>query len=515
VAFSAAAELQGAPEQAQLLVARGLLRGAIPTATNAGTHLWPVYATPIPEPVEQIVEESVYFKLFLKYCYRGAQVGESHEFSVGNVCRQCGLALGKPVDLIDFSKEGAGILAAQQGDLRIEVTQAAFGALSEAVRRRKLLRQVAGVVQAPWTVGLVALAKTAVRDADEEHMGAILTGILGALPVEVETLDEIGRATLWTPMASYMDNLRTSVSDRLGGGTRAKDAMALLDSMTEDPFIEGPRAVQEYWCAKVQAAASGYTVTKVTGAAWTGLSRKHNEMMNKLMSDNSLWYGGDVTEGMKPVLRRLAQATGPLLRTWIQEIRPSSSVVGIAATGSAWTTVEAQLLLRTIVLEGWNDAITTSSSMYRDVASPAERETTSAGITLWTRALMLHVKQQFVRYSKETIKRILQDRAGLERDTIVEEFESIKDDDVRAAELLKKQFRIGRWAGGANLQKYDADTFEFESEQRKRMGIVDPPVDPILMDAPAAAAAGYGFADLAAGPEDGYEVGQGADGDDY
>ena len=511
VAFGAAAELQGRPEQAQLLVARGLLRGAIPTATNAGTHLWPVFAIPIPEPVEQVVEESVFFKLFLKYCYSGAQVGESHEFSAGNVCRQCGLALGKPVDLIDFSKEGAAILAAQQGDLRIEVTQAAFNALSEAVRRRKLLRSPSAVGQAPWAVGLAALAKAA--GSDEERMGAILTGILGALPLEgeAEGIDEIGRATLWTPMATYMDDLRTAVGDRVGGGPKARDAMALLDSMTEDPFIEGPRAVQEYWCAKVQAAASGYTVTKVTGAAWTGLSRKHNLMMDKLMSDNSLWYGGDVTEGMQPVLRRLARATGPLLRTWIQGVRPA-----VAGAGSAWTIVEAQLLLRTIVLEGWHDAITTSSPMYRDVASPAERETTAAGITMWTRALMFHVKQQFVRYSKETIKRILQDRAGLERDTIVEEFESIKDDDVRAAELLKKQFRIGRWAGGANLQKYDADTFEFESEQRKRMGIVDPPVDPILMDAaPAPGAGGYGFAELAAGPEDGYEVDQGAAGDDY
>ena len=123
---------------------------------------------------------------------------------------------------------------------------------------------------------------------------------------------------------------------------------------------------------------------------------------------------------------------------------------------------------------------------------------------------MFHVKQQFVRYSKETIKRILQDRAGLERDTIVEEFESIKDDDVRAAELLKKQFRIGRWAGGANLQKYDADTFEFENEQRKRMGIMDKLVEQIVPE--VANAFGFG-AD--AGPEEGYDVAQGADGDDY
>jgi len=508
VSFGAAAELQGLPEQAQLLIARGLLRGAIPTATNAGTHLWPVYVTPITEPVEQIVEESVFFKLFLKYCYRGPQVGESHEFSAGSTCRQCGLALGKPVDLIDFSKEGAVILAAQQGELRIEVTQAAFVALSEAVRRRKLLRQVAAVGQAPWVVGLAALAKTAA--GRENSMGSILSSILEAIPAETDGLDEIGRATLWTPMATYMDELRAGVSDRLGKGGRTKDVMTLLDSMTEDPFIEGPRAVQEYWCAKVQAAASRYTVTKVTGAAWSGLSRKHNDMMNKLMTDNSMWYGGDITEGMQPVLRRLARATGPLLSIWIQMVRPAG------ASGSAWTVTEAQLLLRTIVLEGWYDAITTTSPMYRDVASPAERETTATNVTSFTGALMLHIKQQFIRYSKETIKRILQDRAGLERDTIVEEFESIKDDDVRAAELLKKQFRIGRWAGGANLQKYDADTFEFESEQRKRMGIVDPPVDPILMDAVVGGGGGgYGFAELAGGPEDGYEVGQGADGDDY
>jgi len=124
------------------------------------------------------------------------------------------------------------------------------------------------------------------------------------------------------------------------------------------------------------------------------------------------------------------------------------------------------------------------------------------------------VKQQYIRYSKETIKRILQDRAGLERDTIVEEFESIKDDDLRAAELIKKQFRIGRWAGGANLQKYDADTFEFENEQRKRMGIMGPSVEPILLEGSRPQVQDYGLA-LAGGPEDGYDVAQGAEGDDY
>ena len=521
VGFTELSGLLGAPEQRQLGVARALLRGSQPTAVNAGTHLWAAFEAPVSLPVDQTVEEGVFFKLFLKYCYRGAQVGAPHEFSVGNMCRQCGLTLGKPLDLIDFTLEGAKILAAQQGDLRIEVTQAAFNALSEAVRRRKILIPAVSVGKSPWSQGLAAVASTLTGE-----LGSLLKGVLADIPEG--PMDEIGRATLWAPVTGYMDELRAAVGDRIGpllpqtagraAAARAQEAVTALsvfDTMTEDPFIEGPRAVQEYWCAKVQAAGSGYTVTKVTGAVWSGLSTKHNELMNKLVSGNSMWFGGDVTDGMRPVLRSIAKAIGPPLSVWIKGVRPGATGATVAGSG-AWTLAEAQMLLRTIILEAWASAMTSISPIYAEVTSPGERETTISDVADWTRALMFHVKQQYMKYSKESIKRILQERANLERDTIVEEFKSIKDDDVRAAELIKKQFRIGRWGQGANLQKYDADTFEFENEQRKRMGIVDAPVDPILLEGAAQPVANdFGFGALAAAPEDGYDVDQAADGDNY
>jgi hypothetical protein len=154
--------------------------------------------------------------------------------------------------------------------------------------------------------------------------------------------------------------------------------------------------------------------------------------------------------------------------------------------------------------------------MYSNIASAVDRESTATGISIWTKLLMIHVKQQFVKFSKESIKRILQDRSSLDRETIVQEFESIKDDDERAAQLMMKQFRIGRWGIGANFQKYDADLFDFETEQRHRMGIVDAPVDPIYLEGsgPKQAAEDYGF-NLSAAPEEGYDMNQGADGDDY
>lgn len=493
------AELKGAPEQAQLLKARDLLRGSIPTAVNAGTHLWPLYEIPIPAAVEPVIDEGVYFKLFLKYCYTGPQVGENHEFSVGDVCRQCGLALGEPIDQIDFTKDGARILAAQQGRLRVEATTEAFLALSDAVRRRRTVAPRIEIGQEPWSTGLHVVATST-----KSRLAQALMESLQDLKPEMEDLDRI---QAWTPVAIYMDELRQEVADRIQGPkVKVKiNPIDMLDTMTEDPFVEGPRALQEYWCAKVQAASAEYTVTRVAGAVWKELSSMHQDMMNKLVADNSQWYAGDLGEGTKAVLKQVAAAIGPMLRTWVQVVRPAT------AERSPWTIQEAQMLIRTIVLESWRDALTTGSPMYATVASPADRETIATEIASWTRALMLHVKQQYIRYSKETIKRVLQDRAGLERDTIVEEFESIKDDDLRAAELLKKQFRIGRWAGGANLQKYDADVFEFESEQRKRMGIMDPTSQPIAVAAPAE---DFGLA-LAGGPEDGYDVAQGAEGDDY
>jgi hypothetical protein len=502
VPFTDIHELMGLPEQAQLVKARNILRGSIPTAVNAGTHLWPIFEAPISVAVEPVVEEAVYFKLFLKYCYTGPQVGEAHEFSAGDVCRQCGLALGEPMDQIDFTKDGARILAAQEGRLRVEATTDAFFALSEAVRRRRMILSRVEISQEPWMTGLQALVASA--------SGQFAKALTDSLEQIHDTMDDMERIQAWTPLASYMDELTHEIADRIGPlipktkaqtarAQEARVALDMLNTLTEDPFVEGPRALQEYWCAKVQAAGVGYTVTRVVGAPWEKLSRKHNDMMNKLVSDNALWYSGQLSDGAKAILKQVAP--GRLLRVWIQMVRPGNS--------TAWTIQEAQMVLRTIVLESWRSAI--NGPLYATIASPAERESVSAEIANWTRALMFHAKQQYIRYSKETIKRILQDRAGLERDTIVEEFESIKDDDLRAAELLKKQFRIGRWAGGANLQKYDADTFEFENEQRKRMGIIDPPVEPIVVDVRLQ---DYGLA-LAGGPEEGYDVGQGADGDDY
>jgi hypothetical protein len=536
-----AGALQGATESVPLLEARRLLRGAVPTAVNAGTHMWPLMETPVSAPVSQIVDPDVFFKLFLKYCYRGAQVGETHEFSAGNVCRQCGFALGKPFDTVDFTKEGAAILAAQQGDLRVEVTNGAFDALSDAVRRRRIIRERARVERQPWAAGLQALvglleamsvgqpAESGIhraRAALAESLGGAVAAAAAAAPV-----DAVGRATIWMPVDALSDELREVILDRIGplvprapgrvGEARAREAtmaMTMFETLTADPFVESPRAIQEYWCAKPEAAARGFKITEMPRliATTTGqrqpIAPAHRQRLSGLLRDNAEWYAAGMTDPSRKVIGNLAKVLGPMMRLWLERVRPAQTER--EREGGSWTQAEAQLVLRLLILQAWADVVTPNSWMYGELATAAERDTVAAELANWTRGLMFHVKQQFIRFSDEQIRQVLQQRSALERASIVKEFEDVKDEDEQAAMRMTKILGIGRWAIGAkNLRKYDPEILEHEEAQRARMGIVETAVEVVRLEG-AGAAEDFGFA-LAGGPEDGYDVNQAAAGDDY
>jgi hypothetical protein len=507
--------LLGEPEPAKLLAARETIRGNIPTQVNTGTHLWPVFQTPMPVEVPQEVEEGVLFKLFLKYCYTGPQVGAPHEFDVGNACRQCGLALGKPVDLVDVGKEGAGILAAQQGPLVVQVTQAAFEALSDAVRRRKVVAPMRFREREPWRSGLEQLAAS-VRASGLKSVSEALDTVLAGIAAdrEDEVMTDVERGILWGPIAQLKDTVEEIVLNQIGpltgpNGRTATAAMSMFEKITEDPFIEGPRTLQEYWCAKTMAAATGTAAVTVTGANWSGVSEIHNNMIDVIIGKNANWWTGTITDGMKPILHKIAKALGPVLRTWVRVVRSSNREDG------PWTTGEAQMLLRVVVLQAWADSVAGNSWMYTDAVTGVGQ--TMANMSAWTRDLMAsHVKTQFVRFSSEQVKRVLQERAEAERTSIVQEFESINDDDERAAMRFMKQFGIGRWARGENIRKLNADQFAFEIEQLHKMGYVDPAFTDTLQ--PTAMPSGpedFGLGGGLAAAEDGYNMSHAAAGDDY
>jgi hypothetical protein len=311
------------------------------------------------------------------------------------------------------------------------------------------------------------------------------------------------------------DALQAEVGDRIGplvpkksgrlAEARAREAVATItqfELLTADPFIDGPRGLQEYFCAKALAAAAEFQITSVNGARWFNISEVHNQRINRILSENSTWFKGAITKPMMPILQRMATVLGPILQQWIMFVRPGS-------VSGPWTIEEAQLLLRCLTLQVWRSSVVPGSNFYQGTLPSATHEATAAAIADWTNALLVHVKQQFARYSHERVKQILQERAGLERDSIVEELGGIKDDDERAAALAQKNLGIGRWARGKNIKTLDPDTVAFEIDQRHRMGIIDDPQEPILLEgAPRPGQSRFGFGALDDGAaEAGYDMG--------
>lgn len=479
------------------------------------TRLWPSFETPIPRPVEQIADPAASFKLFLKYCYHGPAVGSQHEFSYGNSCRQCGFKMGTAPDLVDIEKEGPGILGAQTGALQVPVPIAdeTFVALSNAVRRRRLMQQPPPVTPPEWRRGLMELVAVLRRGVAYEEVAAALDSILANPALDTVT-DELERGVLWSSLTVHMDGLLAEITERIGPivgggkrGTEAAVALATFQTITEEPFLQGPRVLQEYWSAKAMAAATGTSITTAKGAKWFRISKQHSDLINKMLQENAVWFTESLQEGSKAALRLVATTLGPILRVWIDHVKPS-------ATPNGWTVVEAQILLRTLVYQVWRDSVVSTSRLWTSLTEPLDG---AAQMANWSRQLMIHAKKHYIRYSKDRIQQVLQQIADLDRESIVREFRDSNDDDRLGAMMFMKQQGIGRWAVQATTKKYDADLFEFEAKQREAQGRgAAPPVDPLeLGDGDAAAAVVVNDFGAMAGPavEDGYNVAQQADDD--
>ena len=416
------------PPPSRLLTAYSRILPDIPFLTSNGTLFEMVVEPPVVQVAEGSIDEDVKAKLFRAYCHvEGPSYGNAHEFSYGNRCRRCGYTDEEVVDM----------------DVR-------FPLLSAAVRTNRRLKEEGSGGRLTWQEGLAQLVLT-------PKLAEALETCLAKPPVtgKRELID------VWAPITTYRDALKKRLFPVAKAGDDPSDIYKLMVYLTADPFVEGPRLIQEYLCATVNVVATKSAILTIKGASWAGIARPIDETMTQVLQQNAVVVSD---EGVKKLVATLA----PAINTWIKVVRPSSD--------PAWSTEWAQKLLLTLVLDAWATSGMSAESM---------------------RTLLKHARAQTKKYSNEEVKRLLQQRATAERALILSEFDSIKDEDQRAVTRTLKNLGIGRWAIGKNIRTLDPDVLDFEEQQRLKMGVVEP-----------------GFGDAAEEViEDGYDVDQ-AGGDD-
>ena len=430
---------------------------------TSGTHLFSDF---IPSKfTESATASSIdgdsIFRIFLRFCHSGPKMGAPHEIDVGNKCRQCGFNLGPPKDINDFGSE-ADLITYQKGLVKTEITPQSFIEVSNSVRRFGIIPMKKE--RRSTESGLSRLVSCFPGSA----LGAALAELAGAKVTS--EIDEMELAELWGGVSALYDMFAETIASKLTtmkvGGTllqretHIKQLFGGFDVLLADPWIEGPSQIQEYWCAKISAAALGTQITEVKGQMWSLLARAHRDDVNALVRNNANWTNEGVTPDMSTILTRLSESIAPYIKVWKSFIRTNTSPL--------LTTTTAILLLKTIIFNGWAEAL--DPTTYVEVDEEM-RETVSLQVSRWLVELIIHSGKQTIRFSADEIKHVLQERAAKERVTIVKEFEDLKDDESRAVALEMKRRKIGRWGEGTNLTKYDKDRYVAEKDQRGKMQV--------------------------------------------
>jgi hypothetical protein len=156
--------------------AKSSLENRDPASSFGGTHFYVPWAAPIATTVIPGADPSMFYKIFVKHCYKGDRYGYPHEISVNSVCRRCGFPYPKELDMLDTSDPAAVkkreelSLAALAG---VEINEESFSRLDRQIKMIKTIPVSAPRADANFLAELAT-------------MGGILNDIL--LPGDIESL---------------------------------------------------------------------------------------------------------------------------------------------------------------------------------------------------------------------------------------------------------------------------------------------------------------------------------------
>jgi hypothetical protein len=458
-------------------------------------------------------DEALYYRLFLKCCFSGPRIGQSHEPGLTYKCAWCGFQFPGNPHCIDSSTEGKGALA------EIEMTNDTFYALLDKVHT---LHIVASPEQ-PVVTGFSAVLENFVNTENpiSDDWGELIAQAFTnytALPSESTTEDEL-RALQMIAAAVRKHEIYIK--------TELQAKYALLKKICDLPWANFFDALQTYFVIYFQRITSGFSADslKIPKELEISLSETHVDVDLTHIVKSDFGYAKKTEEGYKllPDLLSLLDA----------EFRSFDR----GKTKSKKEAVEAYQVRIVSVIKSFIEKLSELlrykyTISFRQIRNPQLLMTYTKKLILYGslaallnkkngRVVMELVMQQLDKFnaerlslSPEEIKNMIAIRDEKERVHVVKDFDVLSDEE-KQIEKVKKLLGIGKWAvGGTKLiYAYDADYYDLERQKRLDAGIIDFPGLGINDEPQGREVDDLGFAEHD-GEDDGYDVNQHAD-DDY
>jgi len=514
--------------------AERLLKERDPATSAAGTHIFVSWTAPYSRTVLPAPQEEDYYKLFLKNCFEGDNMGLPHQYNPDNTCRHCGFECpemlmyprGAEIPVDASAKKRTEMMAALNTAYeaaarealaeRVTITEERFVALETRVRERRIVPAVAPPTVVPFLDRLVQIGTTLdaalLPTASAEWTTLIET--LASLREENMNEEDERRERLATFAARYDTQLKalrsalnTAASDRERAFVDA--ALEALGKITANPIgAVNARNIAGLFVVHGEQIADNYNNKDPNPSKWfPSLSYTHNQLIVRIWNsiaeittkrlEDLKKVDAAVNSTVQSVLRKFTAWLGPTMNVWINEFRPSRDASG----------KELTLMLRWVVVTALNALMTPTSPLFAGTVSPPARRTAIKFFASWALDTLITAQQRVETYqlTAEQIQEKLNERAEVERAFFLKKFDDL-DLDIRKIELIKKKLKIGDWAIDSRKQfSLDPETMERDREQLMAMGVIKAGFDEHISGIPQARGERggevYGF--LAAGPDEG------------
>ena len=424
-----------------------------------------------PREMEQTVTEAnkdLYYRLFLKYCFKGERIGYLHQPGLTNICLWCGLSFPVHPSVMDIDKEGRGAL------VDVDTNTEAFNDLLDTIHTvnhvdskkllipshvKEVMIQMANIEQPPimdW----------------KNHITTIMTDLSKRIVRPGATLE-----TERHEISSIVGNLSNTVSEYKDKLTRMKYITAhipKLDYIASLSWSDFFKVIQSYFMVPFQRMVVNFSSESlvVPNELKVDLSKDHvtkylepilkKEIHFLQVNQNKLYDGDGIKMSFAHAKMRYFISQLSMLLPFMNKIRPSQ----IPGKDMLLKYIQRAILYGPIYT-------LLDASHYPENSFPQGSSDKSI------RFLMDYVSYQLQKYDLEKlayddakIKNRIAVRDEKERVSIIKRFDSLSEEE-RQVELINKRLGLGDWARGGKkaIYSYDKEHFDFEDRQRHEMGI--------------------------------------------
>ncbi len=470
-----------------------------PSRPNTGTHIYVPWSAPASISLAAEADASIYYKLFLKMCFRGTNYGLEHEFGRDYSCRRC--AFQAPPDIFyapgaeisetdekrrkkamdDKLKEREDLSLSAFHTQGIEINHDTFSALEDKIRSRKTIPRPIAYVHEEFEASLGELAGAGagsgtVMLAAAVEDWAILTKSM--IAIKAQNAQDLRRKALLEDFYRRYGARKQSAQELLAlyiSAPKAEIAMqAILKATESSEASQNIRNLINLFVVGGNAVAHEFKVDKPPSRKWfPKITRSHAKLLQDIWAKfgsvrNTAIDGLDELEDderaiVNRALMRMADWYGPWLTTWRNKIRP----------GHGFTPREHVFVSQWSAFVLVQSLLTPASPLYADAGTPEGVVRAIKFIAAWLNNSLVLAQATVAKYqlTPEEVLEQVNARTEKEKNMFIKKFD-VQEMEMRKLELMKKKLKMGDWSiGSANRKSYNPELLEIERTQQAKMGL--------------------------------------------